>query len=389
MTLVPPKILLFSLVSIAVAIVLMFFNFGVASLAIAILGLSYCVYSLSTALKSQADEKDMANEYETSSSETVLVEKSKFKRVTQEMDPAFSECIANISGIKSTQDDAVQTLSISFEKLQELMRMQAETIQRLIKADESSDILYSEKMRYFADNTSETLDKFIKSTVDMSASSMALLDQVTQIYESVPEVLKAVKDIDSIADQTNLLALNAAIEAARAGEHGRGFAVVADEVRSLSNRSSQFSDAIQAQLKEMSAKIEGLTAEVGQLASYDVSYVINAKKEINEALASIITKAESDAVVTSGLEKVAYDLELALSNAIRGLQFGDINGQNLLFTMTEIEFIKEQIYNLSLDDLDQTVTDINEHVHQIQQRKKDSHNPVSATSMDAGEIDLF
>jgi len=77
-------------------------------------------------------------------------------------------------------------------------------------------------MQSFADNTAGTLDKFITSTVEMSSSSMALLDQVTSIYESVPEVLKAVKDIDSIADQTNLLALNAAIEAARAGEHGRG-----------------------------------------------------------------------------------------------------------------------------------------------------------------------
>jgi methyl-accepting chemotaxis protein len=259
----------------------------------------------------------------------------------------------------------------------------------LIRVDGDGDELYSETMRKFADNTSITLDKFIQSTVKMSASSMELLERVTEIYTSVPQVMKALKDIDSIADQTNLLALNAAIEAARAGEHGRGFAVVADEVRTLSNRSSKFSDAIQAQLKDMSKQIEHLTTEVGELASYDVSYVINAKKEINLALLSIIAKAESDADVTNGLESTAHELENALGTAIRGLQFGDINGQNLQFTVSSIAFIREHIQNLSFDNADQTASELHDYLETMKSRKKNSHNPVSATSMVAGDIDLF
>jgi methyl-accepting chemotaxis protein len=303
--------------------------------------------------------------------------------------PALSDCEVSIAGVVGTQNDAVNTLSNSFESLQNLVNDQAVTIQKLMLADDDSGMYYSEKMRIFANSTGITLDKFIQSTVDMSSSSMALLDQVTQIYESVPEVLKAVKDIDSIADQTNLLALNAAIEAARAGEHGRGFAVVADEVRSLSNRSSQFSDAIQSQLKAMSIQIEGLTAEVGSLASYDVSYVINAKKEINDALASIIDKAEADSIGTTKLDAVAHELETSLSEAIRGLQFGDINGQNLTYTMNSIAFIREQLTSVSMDNISETMTQLSNHVASLQQRKEDNHNPVSATSMEAGEVDLF
>ncbi|MFT6270264.1 MAG: methyl-accepting chemotaxis protein [Alphaproteobacteria bacterium] len=386
MTSLPPKLLIASVCTTIAASVLMYLGQPLVSLTVAIVGLLVCVYSAANI--NAASMKDMQAQKE-QESHLVKVDISQLENLRNEIIPAFNECEANISGIKHVQDDAITTLSSSFETLQTLVNVQSDTIQKLILADDTSETLYSEKMRIFADSTGETLDKFIKSTVDMSASSMALLDQVTQIYESVPEVLKAVKDIDSIADQTNLLALNAAIEAARAGEHGRGFAVVADEVRSLSNRSSQFSDAIQSKLKVMSSQIEGLTEEVGSLASVDVSYVIDAKRDINNALVSIIGKAESDSVVTSGLEQVAAELEAALSEAIRGLQFGDINGQNLEFTLSSITVIKDHIASLSLDNVNNTMSELGEHVSHLQQRKNDRHNPVSATSMDAGEIDMF
>jgi methyl-accepting chemotaxis protein len=382
---VSPKIGIASVLICVIASALMYVDYAIFSLAFGLFSLLICIYFSSpekteTASKASIDEASV---------KTGLVNLHQIESLRTEMVPAFEECEANISGIKATQDDAVMTLSKSFSALQELVSVQGETIQKLIRGNDEDESIYSEKMHVFADNTALTLDKFIQSTVDMSASSMALLDQVTQISASVPEVLKAVKDIDSIADQTNLLALNAAIEAARAGEHGRGFAVVADEVRSLSNRSSEFSDEIQARLKAMSTQIEGLTGEVGRLASYDVSYVIEAKRDINVALSSIIEKAESDSAVTAGLEKVASDLETALSDAIRGLQFGDINGQNLEFTLNSLTFIRQQISAMSLDDLPATMNQLHEHVEQLRLRKRDANNPVSATSMQAGDIDLF
>lgn len=306
-----------------------------------------------------------------------------------EINPTIEECEKSIGDVITTQDDAVKILSESFAELQRMLNVQSDNISNLIRMDHGSGELYSDRMSKFADSTEAILDKFIESTVDMSTASIELLEQVNTIHEAVPEVLKALQDIDGIASQTNLLALNAAIEAARAGEHGRGFAVVADEVRSLSNRSAQFSEGIQQKLTAISQQIESLTHKVGSLASYDVSYVIEAKKDIHIALESIIDKAESDATVTQSLDTLSQQLEVALGNATRALQFDDINGQNLQFTRDTLCFVREHLDAVSEQDMSRIIDEFHANLESIKARRYNEHNPVSSANMDAGDLELF
>ena len=360
---------------------------GVIILAAAVLGYEYFAPAAQSNRSETQSVTAMPQEHNTVNA---VAAEPAHNTIAQTSTEVLADCESSLANIISTHNDAVDTLSTSFIGLRGLVDQQSNTILQLIKADDDSDELYSDRMRSFAERTGVTLDRFIQSTVDMSAGIMEILEQITAINDTVPSVIQALKDIDSIAAQTNLLALNAAIEAARAGEHGRGFAVVADEVRSLSNRSAQFSESIQTQINSINDKISSLSDRIGVLAAYDVSYVIEAKKDINQALERIIVKAEHDQNITSGLHNLSIELNSALDNATRSLQFGDINRQYIEYTIGTVTLLNMNIADL-MDDAHRQVF-LND-PEQFQQKVKSEwaalHNPVSSSSVEAGEIELF
>jgi methyl-accepting chemotaxis protein len=206
------------------------------------------------------------------------------------------ESMSNLVAQIGIQSDAVNTLSTAFQGIKSLLEEQQKSVKNLLQ--DVGDDAISQSMSNFADSTYELLNRFVDTTVTMSASFMELVEKVGSISEKMPKALKALQDIDQIASQTNLLALNAAIEAARAGESGRGFAVVADEVRALSNRSAGFSLAIQTQLREIAQGIDDLKDTVSEVASQDMTYVLQVKAKMKLVSDNLIQRAEHDRQVT-------------------------------------------------------------------------------------------
>ena len=134
----------------------------------------------------------------------------------------------------------------------------------------------------------QTVNKIrqIAKVVQDSAST------VESLGESSKQIGEITQVIDDIADQTNLLALNAAIEAARAGEQGRGFAVVADEVRKLAERTSTATTEISQMIKTIQSEAEKAVLAM-QRGSAEVNEGIRLADKAGEALSRVVTGADS------------------------------------------------------------------------------------------------
>jgi len=126
----------------------------------------------------------------------------------------------------------------------------------------------------------------IDSTAATSAEAMVSLSEQSKHIHNITDLIRA------ISEQTNLLALNAAIEAARAGEHGRGFSVVADEVRTLAQRSHESADEISRQVEQISGEINRSAGHIANMREM-TSRSVNLTEKVQQALGDIQQQTES------------------------------------------------------------------------------------------------
>ena len=123
-------------------------------------------------------------------------------------------------------------------------------------ADDAAKL--TDRTNRYAEESKRTVGNAVQSVSDMVTQVASMSNTISTMNEDTKQISSVLQVIGDIAEQTNLLALNAAIEAARAGEQGRGFAVVADEVRALAARTQQST----SQINEMLAKLKATTDNV-------------------------------------------------------------------------------------------------------------------------------
>jgi methyl-accepting chemotaxis protein len=195
----------------------------------------------------------------------------------------------------------------------------------------------------YIDSSDQRLTGIVVSLESALSAREELLTEISGLAQINTDLKKMASEVAAIASQTNLLALNAAIEAARAGEAGRGFAVVADEVRKLSDLSGNTGKDIQAKVDSVNKVIQSTVTLAKRLSDDEAAIINGARSTIREVVSGFNELAQSLSEDMSALQEDSRSVEQDVQQVLVNLQFQDRINQILDHVQIDLDKLKRLV----------------------------------------------